>query len=145
MIGFDTNVLLYASNDADPVKHAAASALFSRAIAERTAFVPLQVFAEFINAAQRKLRWATADTIERVEAWRRAVGSDAYTEVDLDAAVQAHRTHHVPIWDALIWAVCDRAGVRILATEDFQDGRTLGRVTFLDPFNPKNAARLGLA
>ena len=145
MIGFDTNVLLYASNNDDPIKHEAASRLFMRAITERTAFVPLQVFAEFINAAQRKLRWATKDTIARVEAWRQTVGSEPYNEADLEAAIEAHRDHRLPIWDALIWAVCDRAGARILATEDFQDGRTLGRVTFVDPFNPANAARLGLA
>jgi hypothetical protein len=28
--------------------------------------------------------------------------------------------------------------------EDFQDGRSLGQVTVLDPFNPANATRLGL-
>ena len=112
--------------------------------------MPLQVFAEFIQRIRHSgsSRWATADAHRAfVEAWRQAaVGSDAYTE----ARSRRRRTwriatHHVPIWDALIWAVCDRAGARILATEDFQDGRTLGRVTFLDPFNPKNAARLGLA
>jgi predicted nucleic acid-binding protein len=41
--------------------------------------------------------------------------------------------------------VCDRNGANILASEDFQDGRPLGRVTFLNPFNPANTARLGLA
>jgi hypothetical protein len=40
--------------------------------------------------------------------------------------------------------VCERAGVSILASEGFQDGRRLGRVTILDPFNPNNARALGL-
>jgi predicted nucleic acid-binding protein len=48
-------------------------------------------------------------------------------------------------WDALIWAVCDHNGANILASEDFQDGRPLDRVTFLNALNPANAARLGLA
>jgi predicted nucleic acid-binding protein len=34
--------------------------------------------------------------------------------------------------------------VSILASEDFQDGRRLGRVTILDPFNPANTPAFGL-
>jgi hypothetical protein len=41
--------------------------------------------------------------------------------------------------------VCDHNGANILASEDFQDGRPLDRVTFLNALNPANAARLGLA
>jgi hypothetical protein len=33
----------------------------------------------------------------------------------------------------------------VLVTQDFQSGRKLGRVTFLDPFDPANDARLGLS
>jgi predicted nucleic acid-binding protein len=52
--------------------------------------------------------------------------------------------HHLAFWDALIWAVYERAGVDILATEDFQGGRKLGHVRFVDPFVPANAPLLGL-
>jgi predicted nucleic acid-binding protein len=41
-------------------------------------------------------------------------------------------------WDALLWATADRIGVRYLLTEDYQDGRTLGGVTFVDPFKDEN-------
>jgi predicted nucleic acid-binding protein len=58
--------------------------------------------------------------------------------------MRANLEHGLPVWDALIWAVCDRAGVEVLASEDFQNGRRLGRVTFLNPFDPANALRLGL-
>jgi predicted nucleic acid-binding protein len=45
-------------------------------------------------------------------------------------------------WDALLWATADRIGVRHLLTEDFQDGRMLGGVTFVNPFNGANARLL---
>jgi predicted nucleic acid-binding protein len=34
---------------------------------------------------------------------------------------------------------------RLLLSEDFQDGRTLGQVTFVDPFEPRNSALLDQA
>ena len=46
--------------------------------------------------------------------------------------------HGISFWDALLWATADRVGVRYLFTEDFQDGRTLGGVTFIDPFKGAN-------
>jgi predicted nucleic acid-binding protein len=38
----------------------------------------------------------------------------------------------------LALAAADRIGVRYLLSEDFQDGRTLGGVTFVDPFRSEN-------
>ena len=71
---------------------------------------------------------------------RRALRSRGF----LEAALRVVGEHDLPFWDALIWAVCERVGVDTLVTEDFQNGRRLGRVTFLDPFEPTNAVRLGL-
>jgi predicted nucleic acid-binding protein len=55
-----------------------------------------------------------------------------------DSAVRIVIQHQIPVWDAMLWATLDQAGCRTLLTEDFQDGRTLGGVTFLNPFNPAN-------
>jgi predicted nucleic acid-binding protein len=38
----------------------------------------------------------------------------------------------------LLWATADRIGVRYLLSEDYQDGRVLGGVTFVDPFKADN-------
>ena len=77
-------------------------------------------------------------------AWSATAELEGYTFEDIEAAMHAHAEHGLPFWDALLWAVCARAGVTLLASEDFQNGRTLGRVTFLNPFDPANAVRLGL-
>jgi hypothetical protein len=42
----------------------------------------------------------------------------------------------------MLWATVQEAGGRMLLSEDFQDGRTLGQVSFIDPFDDKNAAVL---
>ena len=77
----------------------------------------------------------------RGRALSRVAGYDAR---DVATAAETAHRHTIMFWDALIWAVCDRVGIAELVTEDFQDGRRLGGVTFLNPFNPDNAARLGL-
>ena len=59
--------------------------------------------------------------------------------------MDARAAHGLPFWDALIWAVAERAGAASLVSEDFQPGRRLGRVNIVDPFDPANAARLGIA
>jgi predicted nucleic acid-binding protein len=45
---------------------------------------------------------------------------------------------HLPFWDAMLWASAQRAGVRHMLSEDFQDGFELQGITFINPFNPEN-------
>ncbi|HMR31660.1 MAG TPA: PIN domain-containing protein [Geminicoccaceae bacterium] len=145
IIAFDTNILVYASDGKAGQKHQQASALLAAVGRRAAGFVPMQTIGEFHNVAGRKLGLTQADAREFIRRLLRVFDSDAYGEADVAAASEAVDRHHLSFWDALIWAVCKRAGVDILATEDFQDGRKLGRVRFVDPFRPANAALLGLA
>ena len=63
----------------------------------------------------------------------------------LPVALRAVLRHDLPFWDAMLWATVQQAGCRVLLTEDFQDGRKLGSVTFINPFEPGNAAVLDRA
>jgi predicted nucleic acid-binding protein len=42
--------------------------------------------------------------------------------------------HQFHFWDTLIWAAAKTSGASAVLTEDFQDGRTIEGVLFLDPF-----------
>jgi predicted nucleic acid-binding protein len=83
--------------------------------------------------------------LRSVELWSAAARVEGYTLADLRSAAAAQRDHRLPFWDALIWAVCERAGADVLVTQVFQSGRKLGRVTFLSPSDPANDARLGIS
>ena len=144
MIAFDTNILVYTLDVRSPEHHARAEQAVSAALLRGEALFPLQVLAEFQHVAVRKLGMSPADALRAVETWSTAAMVEPYGIADLRAAAAAQAEHGLPLWDALIWAVCDRAGVEVLASEDFQNGRRLGRVTFLSPFDPANAHRLGL-
>ena len=146
MIAFDTNVLAYAVDTGSPERQAEAERVVETALASGVALIPMQVLAEFQHVVVRKFGIRPAEALFLVESWSAAAARvEAYGLADVRAAAAVQKAHKIPLWDALIWAVCERAGVRTLVTQDFQDGRTLGRVTFVDPFNPANAERLGLA
>jgi predicted nucleic acid-binding protein len=144
MLGIDANVLAHAADSSEADKHVRCREIVASALATDRAFIPAQALAEFVWVRTRKQRRTIEETLEFVDAWRGASRVAGYDDRDVVAAAETARRHRIVFWDALIWAVCDRFGVAQLATEGFQDGRRLGGVTSLDPFNPANAARLGL-
>jgi predicted nucleic acid-binding protein len=145
VIAVDTNVLLYAVDSASGPKAAMARAAVARWLRRGDAMIPLQVIGEFLSVASRRPNVSADDAFALTEAWTSAAAIEPYATPDMGTAWEAHRAHGLSFWDALIWSVCERAGCEILATEDLQDGRRLGRVTFLSPFEQANASRLGLA
>jgi predicted nucleic acid-binding protein len=98
----------------------------------------LQSIAKFSNVAIRKARIPPAAIKTTIEAWLAVLPVQAADESDLVAALEAVRAHHLPFWDAMLWASAQRAGVRHLLSEDFQDGFALQDVTFINPFNRDN-------
>ena len=142
MIAVDTNILVYATDSLAGDKHAVAKSLLTTAMAARRLMLPLQVLGEFSHVAVRKAEQTPAAAAEFVMAWSAIAQVEAYRLDDVRSALRARMEHDLPFWDALIWAVCERTGITTLLTEDFQDGRALGSVRFLDPFKPANATRL---
>jgi predicted nucleic acid-binding protein len=45
----------------------------------------------------------------------------------------------------MLWATAKRAGCRMLFCEDLQDGRRLGDVLLVNPFDPANRKLVDLA
>ena len=49
-------------------------------------------------------------------------------------ALTAVERDGLSFWDALIWATARDAGVPVVLSEDFQDGREIDGVRFVNPF-----------
>jgi predicted nucleic acid-binding protein len=64
---------------------------------------------------------------------------------DLADAARAVEHDGLSFWDAMLWATAKRAGCRMLFSEDLQDGRRLGEVLFVNPFDPANRKLVDLA
>lgn len=138
-VAFDTNVLIYA-HDLDAGAKRQAAVRLIRLGYLRKALLPTQAVAEFIHAASRKLRMSRERVHINAARFTRYLTVVSYGPDGLDDAIAAHRDHGLQIYDAIIWATVRRAGCTHLLTEDFQDGRSLGGVTFVNPFDPANAA-----
>lgn len=145
-LSIDTNILVYAaSSTGDETKHLQALSILDRAGRARNSIIPLQALQEFAAVVLRK-KIVPADAIHTyVTAFMAEFPTAVTTGEDLLSAIQAQHDHGLPIWDALIWAVSRRAGADLLLSEDFQDGRVLGGVRFLNPFNAGNAALINSA
>jgi predicted nucleic acid-binding protein len=137
LISLDTNVLIYAFDFDAGKKRARARDLVNTIAGRGDAPIALQVLGEF-HAASRRKGIDLQDALNFVDYVRTFFEVVALNLDAFDSAVRIVIQHQIPVWDAMLWATLDQAGCRTLLTEDFQDGRTLGGVTFLNPFNPAN-------
>jgi predicted nucleic acid-binding protein len=138
MISFDTNVLVYATAAGADERANRARDLLARAMRAGNSVLLLQSLTEFSNVATRKAGIAIEAVQRIVQAWCAVLPIQAADEGDLFSALEAVRTHRLAFWDAMLWASAQRAGIRNVLTEDFQDGFQLQDVTFINPFNREN-------
>jgi predicted nucleic acid-binding protein len=135
-VTFDTNILVYAVSRSDR-RHHAATDLIDRA-ARADCCQTLQSLAECLNVLSRKHRIPMTEAERWVRSFRRLFPVVAAVEDDLDRATAAVVEHGLSFWDAMLWATVRRAGCRVLFSEDFQDGRRLDGVLFVNPFVEAN-------
>jgi predicted nucleic acid-binding protein len=130
---FDTNVLLYVDDDADPIKQRLALDLFAEHRRKRTGVVSLQVLQEYFVVATRKLGIDPQRARRKVELI--AEFDVATMDVpDILAAIDLHRVHGFSLWDALILRSATVAGCSVLFSEDFQKERRIEGLRIVNPF-----------
>jgi predicted nucleic acid-binding protein len=138
MLSFDTNVLVYATAALADDRVSRAQDLLARAMRATTSILLLQSLAEFSNVAIRRGRIAANAVKMMIEAWLAVLPVQSTDDSDLMLAFEAVHAHRLPFWDAMLWASAQRAGVRHMLSEDFQDGFELQDVTFINLFNTEN-------
>jgi predicted nucleic acid-binding protein len=130
----DTNVVVYAFDDDEPVKQKRARAVIGGGD-HPTLVVSTQVLAEFFVTVTRKLerplapdraRQAVADL-----ATLPVVGVDKEAVL---AGIDLADRHQLSLWDALIVQAAATAGCETLLTEDLADGAVLAGVSIHNPF-----------
>jgi predicted nucleic acid-binding protein len=144
-VTLDANVLVYAIDRTAGGRHEAALAIVERWLRCQTGVIILQTMAEFYAVATRKFGTPATVAYTFLKELRLVLPIRVVDERDLARVAQTDGRHGLSFWDALLWATCDRVGVRYLLTEDFQDRRVIGRVTYLNPFDAANQDLLDLA
>jgi predicted nucleic acid-binding protein len=140
-VAFDTSVLVYAVDRRESGRRLIASRLIERALRQRQGVLILQTLIEFYAVTTGKLKGTPEDSLRFLDRLRTVFAVHAANERDFDRATGGE-ARGLSFWDAMLWATADRIGVRYLLTEDFQDGRVLGGVTFINPFEGGNEALL---
>lgn len=143
-ITFDSNVLVYAATDGDPVKHAIAKALIRRA-GDADVFLTLQSLAETFHVLTRKIRVDYDGARRFIDRLSRTFPIESADPACFRRGMQIFVSYRLQFWDAMLCATAERAACDILVTEDLQDGRVLGRMVFLNPFGPSLPPQLDAA
>ena len=134
---FDTNILIYAYDDHEPVKQATAQTLLSKTIENENGVLSVQVLGEFFNVVTRHIK----NPMSSDEAWQiiATVSILPVQEMDLlmvGRAVATHKMYRISYWDALIIAAAERAGAEEIMSEDLNDGRFYHKIQVCNPFKP---------
>lgn len=132
---FDSNILVYTFDRAEPDKRETARDLFKEHLREGSGMVSPQVLREFYVAATRKLRRPLSQ-----EAAHRAVRDlGAYCSVQesedmILSAISRNRRLSISFWDALIVEAAISGGADHVLTEDLQHGQLMDGVRIHNPF-----------
>lgn len=131
----DSNVLVYANDQADDFKWQRAVELVERLEREAIGAISIQVLQEFYVVSTRRLRPPLAPDVARrlVEGlltWRvvSPTGRDVMDAIDSSVRWQ------VSFWDAMLLVAANKAAASILWSEDLNDGQVYGGVTVRNPF-----------
>ena len=128
----DTNVLVYAVDDADPEKKKTARALLARA---DNVVLSAQVLTEFYVTVTRKLKPAidaeTAAHLVRRLARIQCVAVDAQL---VQLAIRAGQRWQLSHWDSLVVEAARQAGCSRVLTEDLADGANYDGLAIENPF-----------
>jgi len=133
----DTNVLVYAFDTANPEKHVAANTLTTQLVGEGRLCLSVQVLHEFysvVTRPSRPFRLTHEQALKIVSEFVEMSTVVSLTPSITLSALQVVGQHNISFWDALIWAAAQQSGCSAVYSEDFQHGRELGGITFVNPF-----------
>lgn len=125
----DTNILVYAFANNSPKAEIAERLLASGGV------ISVQVLNEFANVSRRKLSLDWKEIEERINVVRGLLDAPAPTTIETHlAACALAREQRSSFYDALIVAAALETGCATLFSEDLQNGRRIGALTFQNPF-----------
>ena len=130
----DTNVWVYAVDDADPAKQTQARSVTAPGQGS-VVVVSSQVLSEFYVVTTRKLArpLAGADAAAMV----RRLADLPVVSIDADLvsrAIDGSREWQISYWDSLILTAAESAGCSVVLSEDLAEGRAYGTVSVRNPF-----------
>lgn len=130
----DTNILVYAFDEAAGTKHEIAANVLIDLWNAKTGVLSMQVLQEFYTTATRKLKVAMPKqraraVVERFEFW-----CIPTSPAEISRAFLIEDEARISFWDALIVASAIRAGASRILSEDLNPGQTIAGIKIENPF-----------
>jgi predicted nucleic acid-binding protein len=129
----DSNVLLYAIDDEDPIKRTVSRTVLRQLMESQNGVVSTQVLQEFAAVATRKFGISPTQAKAALRSWA-ALDTVLLTTGVIYDAIDEMTLSRLSFWDSLIIAAAASAHCTELLTEDLQPGQTIRGVTVRNPF-----------
>ena len=131
---FDSNILVYFADGADPKKQQIAENLIKNAVINDNGVISTQSLQEFFAATTRKLLCTKEKAKEYVENF-----SDSFTVEQVSVplilkAINISIKNQFSFWDSLILSAAIQSGCIICYSEDLSNGQIIEGVKIVNPF-----------
>ena len=135
----DTNVLVYAHQPAEAGKYLQALRAIQALTDAGVGRLSTQVLGEFVSATTRGRRrlLPVAEALAQAALLADALPVFDVTRLIVLEAVRGVREHRLSYYDAQLWATARLNQVSTIFTEDFEDGRRLEGVQFVNQLVPE--------
>ena len=131
---FDSNILIYFADGADPQKQQIVEKLIKNAVINDNGVISTQSLQEFFAATTRKLMCSKEKAKEYVENF-----SDSFTVEQVSVslilkAINISIKNKFSFWDSLILSAAIQSGCIICYSEDLTNGQIVEGVKVVNPF-----------
>ena len=130
----DTNILIYTDDSSNPEKQQQALALLEESWQQNNLVLSTQVLQEYFSATTRKLGVPLETAQRKIALLNQRVEIFSIEADDIVFAIDLHRLHKFSFWDSLIVRMAQKTACTTLYSEDMQNGRKLGNLTIINPF-----------
>lgn len=134
----DTNILVYAYDQHDTQKQTKAQGLLTDGIKQENLFLSVQVLGEFFNVVTRHIpQPMTPNEAKEIINTLSILPVQDIDMTMVKRAIDTHEMYQISYWDSLIVSAAERAGCRLILSEDLSDGQTYHNILVNNPFKDK--------
>ena len=131
---FDSNILIYFADGADPQKQQIAEKLIKNAVINDNGVISTQSLQEFFAATTRKLMCSKEKAKDYLENFKDSFVVEQISVTHILKAVDICIKNQFSFWDSLILAAAIQSGCVICYSEDLTNGQLVEGVKIVNPF-----------
>lgn len=131
---FDSNILVYFADGADPKKQQIAENLIKNAVINDNGVISTQSLQEFFAATTRKLLCTKEKAKEYIENFSESFTVEEISVSLILKAINISIKNQFSFWDSLILSAAIQSGCIICYSEDLTNGQIVDGLKIVNPF-----------